>query len=188
MSYDYSDLKFKLNIEKIFNSTKNTRHIFNSNFNRQMHVAPNTESLKSKIKKNVLTIGIAWIFLFTAFQSMANLQSSLNNDQGLGTASLSTIYITLVISSMFLPPILIDKFGTKWTIVLCQFSYLLYIASNIVPRWSTLIPSACLLGIFAGGLWSAKCTYLTELAYFFSGKILSKDLINLKDYTHPNHF
>ncbi len=52
---------------------------------------------------------------------MANLQSSLNSDEGLGTASLSTIYFTLVISSMFLPPILIEKFGTKWTIVICQF-------------------------------------------------------------------
>ncbi len=49
-----------------------------------------------------------------------------------------------------------------------MLSYLLYIASNIVPRWTTLIPSACILGTFAGGLWSAKCTYLTELAYMFS--------------------
>ncbi len=110
MSYDYSDLKLKLNIENILN--KNTSRI---------HMTPDTLSLKSKVKKNVLTIGIAWIFLFTAFQSMANLQSSLNNDQGLGTASLSAIYITLVISSMFLPPLLIEKFGTKWTIVICQF-------------------------------------------------------------------
>ncbi len=112
MSYDYSDLKLKLNIENILN--KNTSRI---------HMTPDTLSLKSKVKKNVLTIGIAWIFLFTAFQSMANLQSSLNNDQGLGTASLSAIYITLVISSMFLPPLLIEKFGTKWTIVICQFRW-----------------------------------------------------------------
>ena len=45
------------------------------------------------------------------------------------------------------------------------FSYLFYIAANILPRYSTLIPAACLLGMFACGLWSAKCTYLTELAY-----------------------
>ena len=44
-------------------------------------------------------------------------------------------------------------------------SYLFFIAANILPRWSTLLPAACLLGTFACGLWSAKCTYLTELAY-----------------------
>jgi hypothetical protein len=45
--------------------------------------------LKSKklIYKNVFIIGFAWIFLFTAYGSVANLQSSLNNDEGLGTAA-----------------------------------------------------------------------------------------------------
>ena len=42
---------------------------------------------------------------------MANLQSSLNSDEGLGTASLSTIYITLVLSCFFLPPIIIKRIG-----------------------------------------------------------------------------
>lgn len=117
--YDqHFDFKFKLNIENILN--KNTRRIFNITYNKML-VSNDTYTLKSKIKKNLFVIGLAWIFLFTAFQSMANLQSSLNTDKGLGTASLSTIYLTLVISSMFLPPLLIDKFGTKWTIVLCQF-------------------------------------------------------------------
>ena len=86
-----------------------------------MQINNNPIVLKDKIKKNVFIIGLAWIFLFTAFQSMANLQSSLNKDEGLGTAALSTIYITLVVSSMFLPPVLVDRYGAKWTIVLCQF-------------------------------------------------------------------
>lgn len=41
-------------------------------------------------------------------------------------------------------------------------------AANIIPRWITLIPSAFIVGVFAGGLWSAKCTYLTELAYILA--------------------
>ena len=40
---------------------------------------------KFKIYKNLLVIGFAWIFQFTAYQSMAILQSSLNSDAGLGT-------------------------------------------------------------------------------------------------------
>jgi MFS family permease len=120
------------------------------------------------IKKNVFIIGISWTFLFTAFQSMANLQSSLNSDEGLGTISLSIIYITLVLSCSFLPPMLIDRYGIKLTIIMSQFSYLLFIAANIYPKWYFLLPSAAIVGIGAGPLWTAKCAYLTDLAGFFS--------------------
>ena len=123
---------------------------------------------KEKILKNLFVIGLAWIFLFTAFQAMANLQSSLNSDEGLGTASLSTIYVTLVVSCVFLPPLVCEKLGLKWAIVASQCMYLLYIAANVYPKYYTLLPSAVLLGIGAGPLWTAKCTYLTEIAGFYS--------------------
>ena len=55
--YDFSDLKFKLNIENILNSGKNIQ--FN---NRAMYVA--NDFLKDKIRKNVFLIGTAWIFLY----------------------------------------------------------------------------------------------------------------------------
>lgn len=42
---------------------------------------------KAKILKNLFAISFAWVLLFTAFQATANLQSSLNSDQGLGTAA-----------------------------------------------------------------------------------------------------
>lgn len=96
---------------------------------------------KYKILKNQIVIGLAWIFQFTAYQSIANLQSSLNSSEGLGTASLSTIYVALVLSSLFLPPIMIRKLGLKWTIVVSQATYTLFIASNIYPSWYTSIPS-----------------------------------------------
>ncbi|CAF1072812.1 unnamed protein product [Brachionus calyciflorus] len=123
---------------------------------------------RSKIHQNLIIIGLAWFLLFTAFQSMANLQSSLNSDSGLGTLSLSTIYITLVISCFFWPPIMIKHLGIKKTILFSQFAYLIFIAANTYPKWYTLLPSAVILGIFAGPLWTAKCTYLTEIAGFYS--------------------
>jgi len=49
-----------------------------------------------------------------------------------------------------------------------QFAYLLFIAANIYPKWYFLLPSAAIVGIGAGPLWTAKCTYLTDLAGFFS--------------------
>lgn len=129
-----------------------------------------TPWLKSKFKiyKNLIVIGIAWIFLFTAFQSMANLQSSLNTDEGLGVASLSTIYVSLVISCLFIPPPMINRLGLKWTIVISQCTYTLYIAANMYPRWYTLMPAAVVIGVGAAPLWTSKSTYLTEIGGFYA--------------------
>ena len=52
----------------------------------------------AKIYKNLLLISSAFLFVFTAFQALSNLQSSINCDEGLGLASLSTIYATLILS------------------------------------------------------------------------------------------
>ena len=98
------------------------------------------------VYKNVFVIGLAWIFLFTAYTSIANLQSSLNSEGGLGTASLSTLYVALIISCIFIPTVLIDKIGTKWTIVLSQLMYILYMVANIYPKYYTLIPTAIIIG------------------------------------------
>jgi hypothetical protein len=101
---------------------------------------------KRMVYKNLFIIGFAWIFLFTAYQSIANLQSSLNTVNGLGTASLSTIYISLILSCIFLPTFLIKKLTVKWTIFFSQLSYILFIAANIYPQYYTLIPTAIILG------------------------------------------
>ena len=152
----------------------------------------NTKKIKCQVMKNVFLIGGSWILLFTAFQSVANLQSSLNSDGGLGTASLSTIYVALILSSILLPSTLIQKLGVKWTIVLSQCTYILYIAANMHPRYYTLIPAAVILGcmqtdfkylyflyfliilhffyikVGAAPLWSAKCVFLTDLGTYYS--------------------
>lgn len=98
------------------------------------------------VYKNLLLIGLSWIFLFTAYSSISNLQSSLNNVDGLGTASLSTIYAALILSCIFLPTFLMSKFGIKWTIFFSQLAYILYIAANIYSQYYTLIPAAIILG------------------------------------------
>jgi hypothetical protein len=95
---------------------------------------------KLQIMKNLFVIGTAWMFQFTAYQSMANLQSSLNSDEGLGTASLSSIYASIIISCLFLPPLMIKNIGLKWSIVISQVTYLLFIAANMYPKWWLLIP------------------------------------------------
>jgi hypothetical protein len=56
-------------------------------------------------------------------------------------------------------------FQVKWTLVVCVFCYSSYIAAQFYPRFYTLIPTAIVLGFGAAPLWSAKCSYLTQLAH-----------------------
>ncbi|KAG7460982.1 hypothetical protein MATL_G00204680 [Megalops atlanticus] len=79
----------------------------------------------------------------------------------MGVASLSVIYASIILSSMFLPPILIKNLGCKWTIVASMACYVTYSFGNIYPGWATLIPTSVILGLGGSPLWSAKCAYLT---------------------------
>ncbi|KAM4713202.1 protein unc-93 homolog A [Anableps anableps] len=111
--------------------------------------------------KNVLVVSIGFLSLFTAYGGLQSLQSSLNAEAGMGVASLSVIYASIIISSMFLPPIMIKNLGCKWTIVVGMGCYVSYSFGNLYPGWYTLMPTSVILGLGGSPLWSAKCTYLT---------------------------
>jgi hypothetical protein len=64
-------------------------------------------SEKWRIMKNIVVISLAFMVHFTAFQGAGNLQSSVNAAEGLGTASLATIYFSLILSNVFLPVVMI---------------------------------------------------------------------------------
>ena len=132
-------------------TTKTEIDEYTTSTTRIVQSSPDEIYLSNKIAKrlvikNVLVVGFSWIFLFTAYSSIANLQSSLNSDGGLGTASLSTIYVALIVSSLFVPTTMIKKLGIKKTIFFSQLGYILYILSNIYPKYFTMIPSAIIIG------------------------------------------
>ena len=83
-----------------------------------------------------------------------------------GTASLSTIYAAIVLSCMFVPTWMIKTIKCKWTLFSCQLCYCAYIAAQFYPSFETLIPGAIILGFGAAPMWSAKCTYLTQVCLF----------------------
>uniref|UniRef100_A0A6P7GAY4 UNC93-like protein n=1 Tax=Diabrotica virgifera virgifera TaxID=50390 RepID=A0A6P7GAY4_DIAVI len=119
---------------------------------------------KWRILKNVSAISCAFMIQFTAFQGTANLQSSINAKDGLGTVSLSAIYAALVVSCIFVPTFAIKKLTVKWTLCFSLLCYAPYIAAQFYPRFYTLIPAGILVGIGAAPMWASKATYLTQVA------------------------
>ena len=120
---------------------------------------------KKAIYKNLFLISLAFLLLFVAFESMSKLQSSINPVDGLGVWSNAMVYASLILSCMFLPSIMIDKLTVKWALVVSVFCYSSYIAAQFYPEFYTLLPTAFVLGLGAAPMWSAKCTYLTQVAH-----------------------
>jgi len=73
------------------------------------------------------------IMMFILFSGILFLQSSINIEEGLGAAGLSTIYATSSFSSLFVTPILIDFKGAKAAIILGEIGILLYTVANFFP-------------------------------------------------------
>ncbi|XP_077342662.1 protein unc-93 homolog A-like [Lithobates pipiens] len=130
--------------------------------------------------KNILVLSFGILLLYTAYMGLQTLQSSLNRIDGLGVASLSVMYVSLSLSSLLLPPLLIKKIGCKWTIVASMFCFISYSLCNFYPSWPTLIISSVLVGLGGGPLWASKSTYITIIGNKYAetcGK-LAKDVVN----------
>uniref|UniRef100_A0A8R1DZ16 Protein unc-93 homolog A n=1 Tax=Caenorhabditis japonica TaxID=281687 RepID=A0A8R1DZ16_CAEJA len=117
--------------------------------------------IKRKIMSNLWIISVAFLFLFTAFNGLQNLQTSVNGD--LGSDSLVALYLSLAISSLFVPSFMINRLGCKLTFLVAIFVYFLYIIINLRPTYSSMIPASIFCGIAASCIWGAKCTYITEM-------------------------
>lgn len=125
-------------------------------------------SEKWRIMKNIVVISLAFMVHFTAFQGAGNLQSSVNADEGLGTVSLATIYLSLILSNVFLPVVMIRLLGCKWAVALSFIAYMPYIGAQFYPKFYTMIPAGFLVGFGGGPLWCGKCTYLSVVSEIYS--------------------
>ncbi|KAF0288150.1 UNC93-like protein [Amphibalanus amphitrite] len=139
----------------------------------QNHVATSAGKFERrerwKILKNVVAISFAFMCLFTSFQGISNLQSSINSEGGVGTMSQAAVYLALILSCLFLPSLVIKRLTCKWTMVVCTLLYSVYLAAQFYPRPFTMIPGAIVLGLAAAPMWSAKCTYLTQVSHWAGG-------------------
>ena len=68
--------------------------------------------------------------------------------KNMGTWSSTAVYVSLILSCT---SILI-----KWTLVVCIFCSVTYVAALFYPLFYTLIPTALILGLGAAPVWTAK--------------------------------
>jgi hypothetical protein len=95
---------------------------------------------KGKLIKNFVAYNLASILVFASYDAVANMASSLNQNENLGTTSQALIYATQFLTSFILPQVIIELVGFKYTLVISELCYLVFFSSNIYPSWLTLIP------------------------------------------------
>uniref|UniRef100_A0A914CL63 Uncharacterized protein n=1 Tax=Acrobeloides nanus TaxID=290746 RepID=A0A914CL63_9BILA len=118
------------------------------------------EKSKHKIRINLWIISVAFLFLFTAFHGLQNLQTTVNGQ--MGADSLCALYISMAISSLFIPTFILNRIGSKLTLVTSMGIYILYMVANFLPKYYSLIPASILVGVASSCLWAANCVYITE--------------------------
>ncbi|XP_069463345.1 protein unc-93 homolog A-like [Ambystoma mexicanum] len=130
--------------------------------------------------KNILVVSFGMLFLYTAYGGLQTLQSSLNKEQNMGVVALAVMYGAFCCSCLFLAPILTEKLGCKWTIVLSMCCFITYTLANFYPKWYTLVSTSVLLGLGGGSLWTAKRTYITVIGrkHAVTARKIAEDVIN----------
>uniref|UniRef100_A0A1B6DK71 UNC93-like protein MFSD11 n=1 Tax=Clastoptera arizonana TaxID=38151 RepID=A0A1B6DK71_9HEMI len=117
---------------------------------------------------NIILLGLAFMLVFTAFQTMGNIEktvlTSITNDdpsfQGDGYTSLAIIYAVFAVSNWFIPSI-ISVFGPRLTMLFGGIIYTVFIATFLMPRTWLLYAASALIGIGAAAIWTGQGTYLT---------------------------
>jgi MFS family permease len=116
-----------------------------------------------KYFKNLIVLCIGFFFIFTAFLSLRNLQSSINAVAGLGMYALSCTYALFFVGCIFATTI-VQRLGPKKAILVLTIGPLMYDFAYFYPQFYTMVPAAGLAGFAQGVIWTAHATYIANIA------------------------
>jgi MFS family permease len=129
------------------------------------------DDMEWKFKKNLYVLGITFCLLFLSYLALSDLQSSLFIDEGLGVVCQAVLYCSFAISCLFLPPLMIRQLGHKWTIVVAQFTYVIWMSANGYATWITMTITSFLNGMGAAVLWTAFGAYINIISGRYAAKM-----------------
>ncbi|KAG7302811.1 hypothetical protein JYU34_012788 [Plutella xylostella] len=117
---------------------------------------------------NVILLGFGFMFVFTAFQTMGNIEKtildSISQDDpsfsGDGYTSLAIIYATLGLCN-WLAPSVITFTGPRGAMIIGGLTYLFFIVTFLFPKTWLLYVASVLIGAGAAAIWTGQGNYLT---------------------------
>uniref|UniRef100_A0A336MQ22 UNC93-like protein MFSD11 n=1 Tax=Culicoides sonorensis TaxID=179676 RepID=A0A336MQ22_CULSO len=118
---------------------------------------------------NVIILGFGFMFLFTAFQTMGNIEKTVLDSiaqddptfKGDGYTSLAIIYAVFAIFNWFVPSI-ITASGPRVCILIGAVTYCFFVTSFLFPSTWLLYLSSAILGIGAALIWTGQGNYLSK--------------------------
>lgn len=127
-----------------------------------------SSSKDSKVAyKNLLGISLSFLIIFGVYLTEIGLQSSINEDAGLGLATLSIVYFTFVLSCFYSASV-VRLIGTKYTTLIAYTGMSVYTISNFYPSWYTLVPGSVIIGMVFGPLWTSHGVHITGIAHQYA--------------------
>lgn len=118
------------------------------------------------IYKNVLLTALAALMNFTCFSALQNLQSSLHPE--IGFTTLCVLYAAFVLSLLFLPNLVIFKFGYKYPLAVSIFGYSTFALAQFYPKLWLMVIVAIICGCSSAVLWATTSSNLTTLAFMYA--------------------
>ncbi|XP_052068663.1 UNC93-like protein MFSD11 [Mytilus californianus] len=118
---------------------------------------------------NIVMLGIAFMLLFTAFQTSSMAEQSVISSakadskgtfNGDGYTSLCIIYVVFSLGNWIAPPV-VDAIGPKITMLIGAVMYCLFILQFLKPMTWALYLGSVLVGFGAAILWTAQGNFLT---------------------------
>ncbi|XP_070186872.1 uncharacterized protein [Littorina saxatilis] len=131
----------------------------NSAFSKKME--PSVAS--GRHTRNVLYMSLLVTILLISVNATRNLQSSLNQEGGVGITCLAVMFASYMLGSL-LSPVLVQGVGVKSCITGGLVLQLVYVAANLYPVMWVMVPASLGGGASLALIWNAMSTYLVLLA------------------------
>ncbi|KAL8607589.1 hypothetical protein ACOMHN_003508 [Nucella lapillus] len=113
--------------------------------------------------RNVVLMALIVTMLLVAVNTTRNLQSSLNQEGGVGIVCLAAMFASYTLGSV-LSPLLVQRQGVRACLVLGLLLQLLYVAANLYPVLWLMLPVSLGGGASMAVIWNAMSTYIVLLA------------------------